>query len=55
VLEMESDVAGGNLGAYYVTRVEMSRDASGGDAARLTALRAGLWRLFPDAYEGKLS
>ena len=54
VAEVESDVAGGNMGAYYLTRVELTRDAQRGDNARITAIRAGLWRLFPEAYEGAL-
>jgi len=54
VAEVESDSAGGALGAYYVTGVEMKRDAAGGDVTSITALRSGLWRLFPDLYEGKL-
>jgi hypothetical protein len=55
VAQVESDVAGGALGAYYVHAISMSRDASGGDKTKITGLRSGLWRLFPDLYEGKLS
>lgn len=54
VLRYVSDVAGGDLGPYYVHRVELSRDANAGDKSRLSTLRAGLWRLFPAAFEGRL-
>ena len=50
----DSDVVGGHRGNYYVHRVEMARDADSGDTTRLTMLKAGLWKLFPDVFEGRL-
>ena len=48
----ESDTAGSGL--YYVRAIELSRDAHAGDTARITGMRKGLWRLFPEAFEGAL-
>jgi len=45
VVEIESDIAGGNLGKYYVHRVMLSRTPSDGDVTNITALKAGVWRL----------
>lgn len=55
IASVSSDVSGGDLGAYYMQRVTLRRDANGGDLSYLSLLRAGLWQLYPDAYEGKLS
>lgn len=52
---LRTDVAGGDIGLYYVHRVEMTRDASGGDLTMLSTLRRGLWVLTPDIFEGRLS
>lgn len=48
----ETDVAGGSLGNYYVTRAVLRRDASRGDVAHLTCLKAGILQLFEDAAVG---
>lgn len=40
---------------YYVHRVELSRDATKGDVTRLVATRKGLWKLFPEVYQGVLT
>lgn len=45
VADVQSDVAGGLVGAYYCHRVELSRDASSGDNSKLTLLKAGVWDL----------
>lgn len=45
VADVQSDLAGGLLGAYYIHRVSMSRDASAGDNTQLTLLKAGVWSL----------
>lgn len=55
IAHQRTDVAGGDIGDYYVHRVEMTRDADGGDVARLTMLKRGLWVLTPDVFEGRLS
>jgi len=54
VASYESDVVGGKRGAYYIHRIEMARDAQQGDITRFTMLKAGLWQLFPDTFEGRL-
>jgi prophage tail gpP-like protein len=43
--DVQADVAGGLVGAYYCHRVELSRDASSGDNTKLTLLKAGVWDL----------
>lgn len=45
VADVQSDLAGGLLGSYYVHRVTMSRNASAGDNTQLTVLKAGVWDL----------
>jgi prophage tail gpP-like protein len=55
IASVTSDVAGGDLGGYYIARVALRRDADRGDQAFLSLIRQGLWQLFPDAYEGRLS
>lgn len=42
---INTDVAGGNAGAYYVHAVTLTRDAIGGDTTQLDVLKRGLWRL----------
>jgi prophage tail gpP-like protein len=45
VVAVNSDVAGGALGAYYVHRAVCRRDARIGDVTNLTVLKKGLWTL----------
>lgn len=45
VAEINSDVAGGSQGAYYVHRVSHTRSADDGDKTNLVTLKRGLWRL----------
>jgi prophage tail gpP-like protein len=45
VAQVETDVAGGNLGAYYIHRVTMRRGPDQGDVTSLTMLRRGIWKL----------
>lgn len=45
VASIETDVAGGQVGAYYLHRVQMRRDASRGDVTNLSLLKKGVWRL----------
>ena len=45
VVNIESDISGGDLGKYYVHRVLLSRTPSDGDTANLTTLKTGIWRL----------
>lgn len=45
VVNIESDVAGGALGAYYVHRTVINRDAVNGDTTNLSVLRKGIWVL----------
>ena len=42
---VSSDVAGGDLGAYYIHRVVLRRTAGEGDATNLNILRRGIWKL----------
>jgi len=45
VAEIQSDVAGGNLGAYYLHRVTMKRDTGSADTTFLSLLARDLWKL----------
>lgn len=45
VAEVITDVAGGPLGAYYVYRCILTRDAQNGDTAQLSLLRRGIWKI----------
>jgi len=45
VCDINSDVAGGPLGAYYIHRVTHRRDAQNGDTTNLSVLRRGIWRI----------
>lgn len=45
VCEINSDVAGGAQGAYYVHRVTHTQNAADGDKTNLVTLKRGLWRL----------
>lgn len=45
VATVDSDVAGGQLGAYFIHRVVLQRDAAGGDKTNLNALRKGVWQI----------
>lgn len=45
VADVQSDLAGGLLGSYYVHRVSMHRDAASGDNTQLSVLKAGVWDL----------
>jgi len=45
VIEVESDLAGGPLGKYYVHRVMLNRTPSDGDTSNISILAAGIWRL----------
>lgn len=45
VAEVTTSVAGGPAGAYYVHRVELTRDAGAGDTTSLHAVARGVWRL----------
>jgi hypothetical protein len=45
VASVNSDISGGAQGAYYVHRVELTRNAAAGDAVNLNMLARGLWRL----------
>jgi prophage tail gpP-like protein len=45
VMAVESDVAGGPLGPYFVHQVVCSRDADNGDRTNLVMLKKGLWTL----------
>ncbi len=45
VCNVETDLAGGALGAYYIHRVVQRRDADSGDVTNLSVLRRGIWRL----------
>ena len=45
VADVQSDLAGGVLGSYYVHRVSLARDAGSGDNSQLTMLKAGVWNL----------
>jgi prophage tail gpP-like protein len=43
--DIQSSVAGGPAGAYYIWRVTLGRSASTGDTAQLSAVRKGTWKL----------
>ena len=45
VVEIESDLAGGPLGNYFVHRVMLRRDAASGDTTNLTIVKSGVWKL----------
>lgn len=45
IADVQSDLAGGLLGSYYVHRVSMRRDAASGDNTQLSVLKAGVWDL----------
>ena len=45
VANINTDVAGGNAGAYYVHAVSMMRDAANGDTTQLDLVKRGIWRL----------
>ncbi|MCP4674341.1 MAG: hypothetical protein GY854_02250 [Deltaproteobacteria bacterium] len=45
VCEIDSDVAGGPVGAYYVHRVMHRCDAMQGDITNISVLKSGIWRL----------
>ncbi len=45
VSEIDSDVAGGPLGSYYVHRVMHRRDATQGDVTNISVLKSGVWVL----------
>lgn len=45
VAQVNSNVAGGRVGAYYLHAVTMKRDASGGDSTSIDLLQQGVWRL----------
>lgn len=45
VCNIESDVAGGPLGRYYIHRVVNRRDANNGDTSNISVLRSGIWRI----------
>jgi hypothetical protein len=42
---VNTDVAGGNAGAYYVHAVTLSRSAASGDTAQLDLVKRGIWKL----------
>lgn len=42
---VNSDVAGGNAGVYYVHACTMQRNAQSGDSTQLEVVRRGIWRL----------
>lgn len=52
VVAVDTDVAGGDVGAYYVHALVMRRDAQRGDCTRVTVSRQGAFRLEPDLYTG---
>lgn len=43
--DIESDIAGGALGAYYIHRVMLRRDPAGGDVTNIVMLKKGIWVL----------
>jgi prophage tail gpP-like protein len=45
VCNIDSDIAGGANGAYYIHRVSLKRDAANGDTANISAIRRGIWRI----------
>ena len=45
VAQLNTDIAGGNAGAYYIHATTLTRDAMGGDSCSLEMLRRGIWRL----------
>ncbi len=45
VAMINTDVAGGNAGAYYIHATTLTRDAAGGDNCSLELVKKGIWRL----------
>ena len=45
VAMINTDVAGGNAGAYYIHAVTLMRNASAGDTAQLDMVKRGIWKL----------
>lgn len=45
VVAVNTDVAGGNGGAYYIHATTLTRNATDGDTTQISALRRGLWDL----------
>lgn len=45
VADVNTDVAGGNAGAFYLHAVTLMRDATNGDTASLELVKRGIWRL----------
>lgn len=45
VVNIESDISGGNLGAYYIHRTVVNRDAVNGDTTNLSVIKKGIWVL----------
>ncbi len=45
VCEIDSDVAGGPVGTYYIHRVMHRRDATQGDTTNISVLKSGIWKL----------
>jgi prophage tail gpP-like protein len=43
--EIITSTGGGSIGKYYIEEVQLSRDPRSGDAANLTAVKAGTWIL----------
>lgn len=52
VISIETDVAGGDVGSYYLHSFTMKRDAARGDCTRLMVARQGAFRLEEDVYQG---
>lgn len=45
VAMINTDLAGGNAGAYYIHATTLTRDASGGDSCSLEMVKRGIWKL----------
>lgn len=45
VIQINTDVAGGQAGPYYLHATTMTRDARGGDTTQLEMVQRGVWRL----------
>lgn len=45
VAMINTDIAGGNAGAYYIHATTLTRDAAGGDACTLDLVKRGIWKL----------
>jgi prophage tail gpP-like protein len=45
VAQVNTDVAGGDAGPYYVHATTLTRDAEGGDTCALDMVKRGIWRL----------